>query len=413
MPNIKDAPVSQQKLRVLMLAPQPWFQPRGTPFSVLHRIKALTYLGHHVDLATYPIGQNIDIENLTIHRSTRIPFIKTVKVGPSKTKLFLDVFMIYLTFKLLLKNKYDLIHTHEEASFWGAFFAQVFKIPHLYDMHSSLPQQLINFKFTRFKPLLKIFDWLERYTIRNSDAVITICPELQSYMQAQFPEKGSILIENVADNSIVFPTDRDRKNELLDKYGLRNKRIVLYYGTFEPYQGIDLFINSAQSLIKTYGDSIRFVLVGGSENQIKSYRDLANRLNLLDYLVFTGFVQPQVIPAFVEIADVLVSPRLKGNNSPLKIYSYLRSGKPIVATRHITHTQLLDESVSVLTDIDPEAFARGISSMLENETKKQQLVTAAKKLADEKYSYQEYLQKTRVVIDLALNSRKQDNKRAS
>ena len=43
-----------------MLAPEPFFEPRGTPFSEYHRIKALGELGHHVDLVTYPIGRDVD-----------------------------------------------------------------------------------------------------------------------------------------------------------------------------------------------------------------------------------------------------------------------------------------------------------------------------------------------------------------
>ncbi len=399
--QIKDN--NPKKLKILMLAPQPWFQPRGTPFSVLHRIKALSTLGHEVDLLTYHIGQDIPIDGLTIHRSTRIPFVKKIKVGPSKTKLFLDVFMVFHTLRLLIKNKYDLVHTHEEASFWGALFAKIFKVPHLYDMHSSLPQQLINFKFTSFKPILSVFDWLERYTIRNAKSVITICPELQYYVEEHFPEKPSLLIENVADNSLVFPPDMQIKEELREKYGLKDKRIVLYYGTFEPYQGLDLFVKSAKHVIDVMGSDVRFVLVGGNEEQNKKYKDLAESLGLTPWFVFTGFVQPQVIPAFVDIAEVLVSPRLKGNNSPLKIYSYLRSGKPIVATRHITHTQILDDSVSVLTETDPESFAKGIVDIMNDADRKAAMVELAKKLADEKYSYQDYLSKTDKVINLALN----------
>src|SRR5262245_32326401 len=36
-------------LRILMIAPEPFFQPRGTPFSEFHRIRALTDLGHEID----------------------------------------------------------------------------------------------------------------------------------------------------------------------------------------------------------------------------------------------------------------------------------------------------------------------------------------------------------------------------
>jgi len=258
---------NMKKLRVLMLAPQPWFQPRGTPFSVLHRIKAYSLLGHDVDLATYHVGQDIPLEHLSIYRSMTIPFIKKVKVGPSKTKLFLDFFHIALTLKLLKNNKYDLIHTHEEASFWGAFLARTLKIPHLYDMHSSLPQQLINFKFTKYKPILKLFDNLEKYTIKNSQAVITICPELQHYVEQHFPGKKSILIENVADNSIIFKSDAGAEDRLRQKYGLDGKKIILYYGTFEPYQGLDLLINSAKFVFNDSSQDIVFLLVGGNDKQ--------------------------------------------------------------------------------------------------------------------------------------------------
>ena len=55
---------------------------------------------------------------------------------------------------------------------------------------------------------------------------------------------------------------------------------------------------------------------------------------------------------------MLTSPRSKGTNTPLKIYQYLRSGKPIVATRLLTHTQVLDDDTAMLTAPDPQAFAR-------------------------------------------------------
>ena len=73
-----------------MLAPEPFFEPRGTPFSEYHRIKALGELGHHVDLVTYPIGRDVELPNLRIFRSLRPPFVRKVRIGPSFTKLVLD-----------------------------------------------------------------------------------------------------------------------------------------------------------------------------------------------------------------------------------------------------------------------------------------------------------------------------------
>ena len=54
----------------------------------------------------------------------------------------------------------------------------------------------------------------------------------------------------------------------------------------------------------------------------------------------------------------------RGTNTPLKIYQYLRSGRPIVATRLLTHTQVLSDEVAVLTPATPEGFAEGILRVL-------------------------------------------------
>ena len=84
---------SQFAMRILMIAPEPFFEPRGTPFSEFHRIRALTTLGHQVDLVTYPIGQDVTMPGLRVIRSLRPPFVHHVKIGPSFAKLPLDALL--------------------------------------------------------------------------------------------------------------------------------------------------------------------------------------------------------------------------------------------------------------------------------------------------------------------------------
>ncbi len=392
-------PDVNKQLSILMVAPQPFFSPRGTPFSVLHRIKGLSLLGHSVDLLTYHIGENVDIENLKIYRIGKIPFVKKIKIGPSKTKLWLDFYLYLLTRKMLKQKQYDLLHTHEEACFWGVPLAKKYGLPHLYDMHSSLPQQLKNFKYTQIGFLLRLFNNMEKYAIHNSRAVITICPELQKYVESGFPDKTSVLIENVAENRLVFNSSRDIAAELRQRYNIPSRRLVLYYGTLEPYQGIDLLLESLSVMQKKGRKDVHFLLVGGSREQVNTYRQKAKSLNIDQNVTFTGFMAPQSIPSVVDMADLLVSPRLSGTNSPLKIYSYLRSEKPIVATNHITHTQIFDKTVAVLSDIEPTSFARAIEWVLDHPEKANQLAQQAKTLARERYSYEDYLQKLNWIVD--------------
>jgi len=74
-------------MKILMIAPQPFFEPRGTPISVYQRLAGLSNLGHTIDLSTYHIGEDVDFENVTIHRTISVPFIKSLKVGPSWQKI--------------------------------------------------------------------------------------------------------------------------------------------------------------------------------------------------------------------------------------------------------------------------------------------------------------------------------------
>ena len=97
-------------MKALVIAPQPFFSPRGTPFSVYYRTMITAELGVEVDLLTYGEGQDADIPGVRIIRIPRFRALGNVKIGPSPLKLFLDVFIILWTICLLLRNRYDVVH---------------------------------------------------------------------------------------------------------------------------------------------------------------------------------------------------------------------------------------------------------------------------------------------------------------
>lgn len=383
-------------MKVLMIAPEPFFETRGTPFSVFHRCNALGKLGHKIDLVTYHLGEDIEMDNVEIHRIPKVTFIRHVVIGPSLTKIPLDIVLFFKSLYMLVKNEYDCIHVHEEAAFMGCVFKKIFKKPLIYDMHSSIPQQLTNFNFTKSKFLIKMAVIGEKWIINNSDIVITICPHLGETVHNINPNKKMMIIENtpLADQyDIATEENIKRLNEQID---VRNNKIILYTGTFEYYQGIDLLLNSVSQVIEKI-NNVKYVFVGGEPEQIKTMENLANSLNINNYVIFTGKRPANEMSTFMSLADVLVSPRSIGTNTPLKIYSYLKSGKPIVATNLLTHTQVLDEAVSILTDPNPDAFANGIISLLLDEKLREQIGQNGKKLADTKYTYNIFLSKTKQV----------------
>jgi len=167
---------SSGPVRILMIAPEPFFEPRGTPFSEFHRIRALTELGHEVDLVTYPFGQSVTMAGLRIFRCLRPPFVHRVKIGPSLAKIPLDIALTFTAMRRAVTGQYDAIHSHEEGGLIGVVLSTLLRVPHLYDMHSSLPQQLSNFAFSGSRLVRWPFEMLERLMIRRSRVVIVICP---------------------------------------------------------------------------------------------------------------------------------------------------------------------------------------------------------------------------------------------
>jgi glycosyltransferase involved in cell wall biosynthesis len=384
-------------MHILMIAPEPFFEPRGTPFSEYHRIRALLDLGHTVDLVTYPFGRDVSMPGLRILRCLRPPFITRVKIGPSYAKVPLDIALTVTALRQSMRSRYDAVHSHEEGGAIGVMVAAMLGLPHLYDMHSSLPQQLSNFAFSQSRiqhaVLHSLLTLLERLVIRRSRVVVVICPHLQDIVRDIDPAARTVLIEN-APGAGDGPA-RGSGTSVREELQLTpSTPLVLYTGTFEPYQGLDLFLAAARRVRMELPDA-RFVLVGGRPDQIATVREQARERTIDDRTVFVGERRADEIPAFLDAADVLVSPRSAGTNTPLKIYQYLRAGRPIVATRLLTHTQVLTDEVAILTKPTPEAFAEGIVRVLRDVRLARRLGEQALALAETRYSYDAYLDRTR------------------
>ena len=379
-----------------MIAPEPFFEPRGTPFSEFHRIRALTDLGHQVDLVTYPFGRDVTMAGLRIFRSVRPPFIRTVGIGPSLRKVPLDLLLAVAVLRRMLSTRYDAVHSHEEGGVIGVTVASLWRIPHVYDMHSSLPQQLENFAFSRSRLLRRFFLAVERVMIRRSAVVIVVCPSLEETARTVDPSARAILIEN-APGSLGEAATEDQAMARRTESGVpATAPLILYTGTFEAYQGLDLLFD-AMARVHKGSPAARLLLVGGKADQVARARNQARAKGIEACTLFVGERPADEIPSYLQASNALVSPRSHGTNTPLKIYQYLRSGKPLVATRLVTHTQVLSDEVAILTAPTAEAFAAGIQKALEDQPRASAIAERARQLAETKYSYEAYLQRTRLV----------------
>ncbi|MBF6590970.1 MAG: glycosyltransferase family 4 protein [Ktedonobacterales bacterium] len=242
---------------------------------------------------------------------------------------------------------------------------------------------------------------VEWVIVRSASVVIVICPELRETVEALAPGKPVVLIENTAvaaeeAEASAHPTELATRlvalrTELALPEG--SGSVLVYTGTFEHYQGLDLLVESLPVVLQRFPGTI-VVLAGGTPEQIAAREAQARRLGVAAAIRFAGQRAPAEMPVFMQLADVLLSPRSEGTNTPLKIYSYLHAGKPIVATHIRSHTQVLTPETALLVEPTAAALASGITTVLADDTLRYRLARDARALARRDYSYETFLSRT-------------------
>jgi glycosyltransferase involved in cell wall biosynthesis len=328
----------------------------------------------------------VDIPNCRIHRIVRPLWIRNIRPGFSVKKVVCDLFMFVKCLRMVRKNRYDLIHAVEESAFIAAAMQRFAGVPYVYDMDSSLAEQLVD----AYPGLQFAFATLRRceaVAVRRSLGVLTVCAALEDVAHGHAPDKP---IGRVEDTTLL-PTDQPHSGnghgaESLLQIGVDGASpVAMYVGNLEHYQGIGLLLEGFRhALIRV--PSAHLVIVGGLGDDIAHYGRRAAQLGISSRVHFLGQRPISALEGLFRRADVLVSPRLKGLNTPMKIYSYLDSGTAVLATRLRTHTQVLDDRTAYLVEPDPEALGDGLAELLSDPVLRERLASQAKAYVQQEFT---------------------------
>jgi glycosyltransferase involved in cell wall biosynthesis len=368
-------------MRILLLAPHPFYQERGTPIAVDLLATALAERGETIDILTYHEGADRSYAgDVNIHRIAPPPFAHGIRPGFSIKKLICDAAMYPRAAKMARDNTYDCIHAVEESVFMARRIGRRHNIPYIFDMDSSMPQQIAD-KLPVAKPILPMMRALEAGAIRAAAAVVPMCDSLADAASAL----GAKHVEVLRDISLLPETyTPDPKQGFREALKLEGATL-LYVGNLESYQGIDLMLEGFASAHQSATEA-SLVIVGGRGDDIQKYRNKSEALGISPHVHFLG---PRPLNHMADLfhdADILVSPRTQGENTPMKIYSYLDAGRAIVATDLPTHTQVMNSDVAELVQPTCEAMAAGMLRLLHETEYRKALAAKAHKLARECYS---------------------------
>ena len=373
---------------VLVLAPQPFFQERGTPIAVRLLVEELADAGYRVDLLTFHEGAPFAHPGVRLERTAALPGLSGIKPGFSLKKLVCDGLMLAKSIRLLKKHKYRLIHAVEESVFIALLLEACFDVPFIYDMDSLLSLQLGDM-FPFLRCWLKPLRGLERRAMRRSRGVIAVCEALKESANKAAPETPVAVLEDVS----LVENSEDAGDDIRAQCGAG--LLLMYVGNLEKYQGIDLLLEAFARLPETERGRIALVVIGGREADIAAYREKAAALGIGDRTQFLGPKPVRQLGACLAQADILVSPRIQGNNTPMKVYSYLASGRPLIATRLPTHTQALDDGVALLCEPTPESMAQAIRALAGDAELRERLGRAGRERAETRHSRAAFREKLR------------------
>lgn len=356
----------ENSLRILMLAPTPYFSDRGCHVRIFEEARALIKRGHRVQIVTYHLGR--DLPPVPVDRILSVPWYRKQNAGPSWHKPYLDLLLLFKALRVAATFKPQIIHAHlHEGAFVGWVLSKLLRIPLLFDYQGSLTGESLNHGFFRTGSLLhRIFSGIERFITRLPDLTITSSTSGLQELTGQWEvpsEKVTALADGV-DTEIFRPFPKETARQCLTEHlapcPLPLAPTIIYLGLLNRYQGIDLLLEAAAQLVKRR-IAFHLVLMGFPD---VPYRHMAAEMNLADHVSFTGPVDYAEAPLLLCAGDIAVSPKISVTEANGKLLNYMACGLPTVCFDTPVNRELLGDDGIYADYGDPSSLASALADLL-------------------------------------------------
>lgn len=317
-----------RKLRIMMLAPVPYFSDCGGYVRIYEEARALIRYGHQVRIVSYESGRFMP--DVPIYRIKTPDWLKKLPVQSPWFRPFMDFLLMRRALKCAADFRPHLIHAHQhQGALIGGWLKKRLGIPLLFDCQGSLSEELVESGFVNVNSLLHRFLCRQERLINagSSDYITTssthLAHDLVKY--GGVPEKKiSPLIDGV--NTSLFR--RYQRKEVREKLHLSpNIPLVVYLGSLNHGQGIDTLLSAIVQL-KSKESKLRFMIMGSGDEQ---YQAKALELGIENMIIFTGTIDYLKAPIYLSAGDIAVSPKISLTESNSKLLNYMACGLPTVA----------------------------------------------------------------------------------
>lgn len=374
-------------VRVLMLAPTPFFSDRGCHVRIFEETKALQRLGHEVIVCTY--GHGSDPPGMRIARAPDVPWYRKFEPGPSLHKLYVDPLLLARAVAIGTRFRPHVIHAHlHEGALLGIILKRLFKVPLVLDYQGSFTEELADHGALRRGTLLhRLLLAAEGHLYQYVDAILCNTHFAAVALRSALRDRTDRVqvIPDGGDIEFLHRVNGGQAAKLRQSLGLRpDSKLVVYLGTLNRLEGIEVLLSAAKVLLSSRED-VSFLVMGYPNVQV--YETQAQRMGLSGHVKFTGRIPYHLAPAYLTLGDVAVSPKLSATEGNGKLLAYMGVGLPTVCFDLPVNREILGDLGVYAKEGDAQSLAAGLARILDSAAARQKLGRALRERLEKEFSY--------------------------
>ncbi len=379
-------PSNGRPLRILAIAPTPFFVDRGGHVQIYEQARALQKLGNVLEICTYHIGRVMP--GIPTHRIMNIPWYNKTDAGPSYHKLYLMIPLFFLSWWHIRRFKPDILHGHGWDGCWIAFaLYKLTGVPFVFDMQGSFTGEIVTHGYAKpYGAFFRLLRWIERRTLHLG----TVVTQSEQMVQDAIRDFG-VRPDRIFHTFDGVDTDEFRPG--IDASDLRaalklpgDKKIVVYLGLLKPYQGVDSLLDAISILVQDLGYKCARFLIMGFPDEDK-YAARAAEMGIGEYTIFPGKIDYKEAPRYLALGNAAVAPKLSPTEGDGKIYNYLASGLPIVAYDRPASREILGD-LAVYAELgNAQSLACALHKVLTDDSLVADLACKGREMVVERYSW--------------------------
>jgi glycosyltransferase involved in cell wall biosynthesis len=365
----------------------------GDAIHVREVSKELTERGHKViilgrDLQSVPKKVYDDyqraVTNLEADKN-----IKVVQMNP-KMKLSNPQNRDFQTMKhslAILRNyEIDLIYSRSFNAYVEGILAKLWDIPLVLEINGMELEEREAMK-GKTNVMSKAFvSYSSLLFFQKTSHIIAVTEHIKNQLMDEYEvsrNKMSVVPNGV--NEKLFKPDPKQRDLIRKTLGIGlEKRVICFVGAFDPWHGLELLVRSAKHVVEDEPDVV-FLMVGDGSMR-RTIEKMVKAEGLQSNFIFTGMVPYNRVPSYINASDLCSAPYPKAGAflidwSPLKLFEYLASGTPVIATDVGNVARVIKASGGgvVVEPDNPRAYARGILDLFKNEKKQKRMGKSGRK----------------------------------